>query len=36
MTGLSRTGIHHNLPAAWFALRCLAYALAHPPRKRTP
>lgn len=33
---LPSTGIHHNLPAAWFALRCLAYALAHPPRKARP
>ena len=30
------TGIHHNLPAAWFALRCLVYALTHPPHKDKP
>lgn len=33
---LPATGIHHNLPAAIFALRCLAYALTHPPRKARP
>lgn len=33
MSRLPRTGIHHTFEAAWFALRCLGYALAHPPRK---
>lgn len=28
------TGIHHNLPVAWFALRCLGYALTHRPSAR--
>lgn len=30
---MTRTGMHHSLPAAWFALRCLLYAIAHPHRK---
>lgn len=33
MNRSTATGIHHNLPAAWFALRCLAYVLTHPQRK---
>lgn len=24
------TGMNHSLAAAWFALRCLTYALTHP------
>ena len=35
MNRLPSTGIHHSVPAAWFAIRCLAYALTHPPRKGT-
>lgn len=33
MTTLPPTGMHHSLAAGLFALRCLTYALLHPPRK---
>ena len=31
---LPATGMNHSIGAAVFALRCLAYALTHPPRKK--
>lgn len=36
MNRLPATGMHHNLAAGWFALRCLTYALVHPHRKVRP
>lgn len=36
MSRLPATGMHHSLAAAWFALRCLTYAITHPPRKARP
>lgn len=32
MSRLPATGMHHSLNVAWFALRCLGYALIHPHR----
>lgn len=34
MTWLPRTGMNHSLNVAWFALRCLGYALTHRPSAR--
>lgn len=31
---LPRTGMNHSLNVAWFALRCLGYALTHKPHNR--
>lgn len=32
--GLNPTGMHHTLPVAWFALRCLIADLTHHRKVR--